>query len=157
MYTHTHMHTLTLLSHFSPGIIFELICSSSQGRIRILSTGMVSFCRRVNTTSGISAIHCHVRRWGLTPCLTDCMFLFLKITQLMCTLGPRGCESVLGALPWSILPHSFPRGCLRGAMVSEDHTCSQLRGSHDAETAARGLGYLTPGFAHACSVAANFL
>ena len=76
----------------------------------------------------------------------------------MCTQRPGGYESILGALPWSILPHSFPRGCLRGMMVSEGHSCSQLRGSHDAETQpVRGLGCLTLGFAHACSVAANFL
>lgn len=43
--THTHVHActpLTLFSHFSPGILLELICSSSQGRIRILSTGIVT-------------------------------------------------------------------------------------------------------------------
>ena len=36
--------SLTLLTHFRPGIKQELICSSSQGRMRILSTGMVA-CR----------------------------------------------------------------------------------------------------------------
>lgn len=42
--THTHTIALTLFSHFSPGIVFELICSSSHGRMRILSTGMVPVC-----------------------------------------------------------------------------------------------------------------
>lgn len=37
---------LTLFSHFSPGILLELICSSSQGRIRILSTGIVTHLGR---------------------------------------------------------------------------------------------------------------
>lgn len=42
-YAHTHACVpLTLFSHFSPGIVLELICSSSQGRIRILSTGIVT-------------------------------------------------------------------------------------------------------------------
>lgn len=34
---------LTLLTHLSPGICEELICSSNHGRILILSTGIVSF------------------------------------------------------------------------------------------------------------------
>lgn len=47
MHVHTQTtDTLTLLSHFSPGIVFELICFSSHGRMRILSTGMVPFNRR---------------------------------------------------------------------------------------------------------------
>lgn len=37
-----HQCTLTLFTHFSPGIWQELICSSSHGRILILSTGIVS-------------------------------------------------------------------------------------------------------------------
>lgn len=54
-YTHTRTHTctrvhvrthLTLFIHFSPGIVLEFICSSSHGRIRILSTGIVTCTAR---------------------------------------------------------------------------------------------------------------
>ena len=38
----THQRTLTLLTHLRPGIWHELICSSSHGRILILSTGILS-------------------------------------------------------------------------------------------------------------------
>lgn len=41
-YVYTHQWTLTSLTHLSPGIWQELICSSSHGRILILSTGIVS-------------------------------------------------------------------------------------------------------------------
>lgn len=60
----THPPPLTLFSHFSPGILLELICSSSQGRIRILSTGIVTHLGRSCREQGTRLLICQAELPG---------------------------------------------------------------------------------------------
>lgn len=62
---HMHAHpSPTLFIHFSPGILLELICSSSQGRIRILSTGIVTHLGRSCREQGTRLLVWHAEPPG---------------------------------------------------------------------------------------------